>query len=246
MGAGARPRNAHRFGYAFWPDAAVVRNPTTLQIIGNEQLFHPDGTHTPLPGVFVATLALPSLRRQSFVELPAMVGATAGIGDTLTAGGYTYIYVAPTQGVVDVARVSGTDLTSLWSYWTGSGWSAGVSHAAAAAHLGFLSHFSVSPVNGMYPFVARSQVGSSEIVGALGCSPIGPSETTRNVYATPEQAEYPAADGIVTYGAHGHPGLSSSPNTLVVSHDVNFGSLHGLTNPDASVYRPRFITLTVG
>ncbi len=105
------PRKAHRFDYAFWPDAAVVLNATTLQIIGNEQLFHTDGTHTQLPGVFVATLALPSLRRVSFEELPASVGASLGIGGTLTQGGFTYIYVAPSQGAVDVARVSGTDLT---------------------------------------------------------------------------------------------------------------------------------------
>ena len=57
---------------------------------------------------------------------------------------------------------------------------------------------------------------------------------------------FPPSYGVVTYGARAHPELSTAPNTLVVSYDVNFAATHGLENPDSSVYRPRFIDVTVG
>jgi len=56
---------------------------------------------------------------------------------------------------------------------------------------------------------------------------------------------YPSYGGVETYDAQVHPELSTAPNVLVASYDVNFWATHGLVNPDASVYRPRFIDITV-
>ena len=51
---------------------------------------------------------------------------------------------------------------------------------------------------------------------------------------------------MITYGAHAHPELSSNPNTLVVSYDVNPKAAQGINSPDAWIYRPRFIDVHVG
>ena len=104
----------------------------------------------------------------------------------------------------------------------------------------------MSKVGAVYLLIARSMVGSSEIVGVPGCSPVGPFGSPQNVYATPEPSAYPGNDGVMTYGAHAHPELSASPNTLVVSYDVNPINPKAIQNPDSSIYRPRFIELTVG
>jgi hypothetical protein len=235
------PSLRHLYTFAFWPDAAVV-NGNTLQVIGNKERFKRDGTFSHISGTYLATLALPSLRRLSFQQLPT---GLEGIGGLLSQGGYTYVY-GDNSGAIDVARVVGTDLTSPWSYYDGSGWSAAFASSVPIEHITLLSHFSVSPVAGAYLFVARATPFSNQIVGALGCSAVGPFGPSKSIYTTPEPASYPAGYGVVTYGARAHPELSTSPNTLVVSYDVNFAATHGLENPDSSVYRPRFIDVTVG
>jgi hypothetical protein len=235
------PSRRYLYKIAFWPDTAIV-NGNTLQILGNKEQFRKDGTYFPLSGTFLETLALPSLKRLGFQQLPTGLG---GLGGVLSEGGYTYIY-GYFDGAVYVARVVGANLASPWAYYDGSGWTVNFASAVPVEHISMQSHFSVSAVAGAYLFVARSSPFSDQVVGALGCSPVGPFGPTQSIYATPEPAAYPPSYGVVTYGARAHPELSTAPNTLVVSYDVNFAATHGLTNPDSSVYRPRFIDVTVG
>jgi len=234
----------YRYKYAFWPVAAVVDG-ATVQVLGNERYFYKNGTQSGVPGAYVETLGLPSLDRLGLRELPLATAGDDYIGGTLSAGGYTYIYLESGTGDVYAARVPGTDLAAPWTYDDGSGWSAHATGAVPVERLGFENHVSVSAVGHAYVFIARSEAFTNQIVAALGCSPVGPFGPSQEIYATPEQSEYPAGDKIVTYGAHAHPELTSSPGTLVVSYDVNFAAVDGLVNPDASVYRPRFIEVTV-
>jgi hypothetical protein len=82
-------------------------------------------------------------------------------------------------------------------------------------------------------------------VSAFGCSPIGPFGPQQEIYTPPEPSTYPHSYGVITYNAHAHPELSPSSNTLVISYDVNPAVPKGLAIPDASIYRPRFIDVTL-
>ena len=231
----------HPYVYAFWPGGSVV-NGNTLQVLGRKMKFKRDGTYTG-DGEYLATFALPSLKRLELAALPwTGIDWSAGI---MSDGGYTYLY-GSSGAAIFTARVVGTDLTSPWAYFDGTGWTPDSAAAVPVESLPTLSHFSVSDVGGTYILVARSTVESDEIVGAVGCSPVGPFGPQVNIYNTPEPTQYPASDGVMTYGAHAHPELSPSPNTLLVSYDVNPIAPQGLKNPDSSIYRPRFITVTVG
>ena len=157
-----------------------------------------------------------------------------------------HLLVRGSDGYTYAALVVGTDLTSPWAYYDGSGWTANAGAAVPIENVGTTSHFSVTPIGNEYVFISKPSVESNGIVAAFGCSPIGPFGAAQTIYSTPEPGQYPASDGVLTYGAHAHPDLSSSPNTLVISYDVNPKGKKGLDIPDASVYRPRFIDLTLG
>jgi len=233
-------RPKYPFQLAFWPGATVV-NGETVQVVGSEQEFPRHGQFFTV-GDYLATFALPRLK---LIRLHALPWSGIDWSDgTLSDEGYTYLYGSSGADVY-AARVAGTDLTSPWTYYDGSGWTNDLSAALPIEQIPTESHFSVSNVEGTYVFVARSSVFSGDIVGAFGCSPVGPFGPTQDIYDPPEPAQYPASAGVVTYGAHAHPELSTSPNSLVVSYDVNPRGANGIENRDSSIYRPRFIDVTV-
>ena len=137
-------------------------------------------------------------------------------------------------------------MTAPWSYYDGRGWSADPASAVSIEHIYTLLHLSVTKVAGAYMFIASPSPVDNQVDAAFGCSPIGPFSAMHTIYSTPESTHYPVADGVITYGAHAHPELSSNPNTLVVSYDVNPKAAQGINSPDASIYRPRFIDVHVG
>ncbi|HTZ08559.1 MAG TPA: hypothetical protein VMB72_05790, partial [Acidimicrobiales bacterium] len=230
------PRPAHPYVYAFWPGASVV-NGATLQVLGSLQRFNKAGTPTQI-GEELATFRLPDLKRLSLQAMPASSVNWSG-GVPLREGGDTYLYGNSSRGI-EVARVAGTDLDAPWAYYDGSGWSAQASAAVPIESVQATGYFSISDVGGSYVLIAKTSVGSDEIEGAVGCSPTGPFGPLQNVYATPEESEYPASDGVVTYGAHAHPELAAPADSVVVSYDVNPRGPEELNVPDASIYRPRF------
>jgi len=234
------PKPAHPFMYAFWPGATVVYG-NTLEVLGGVQKFRKNALFTQV-GVALATFRLPDFKRLSYRLLPQ--SQVDWPGGEMTDGGYTYLYGNSGSGLF-VARVAGTDLRAPWSYYDGSGWTTNVDQAAPVDQIPTLSHYSVSKVAGEYLLVAITSY-SGEIVGAFGCSPTGPFGPVQDLYSTPEPTSYPARDGVVTYGAHAHPELSPSANTLVVSYDVNPAAPGAIQSPDSSIYRPRFVYITVG
>jgi hypothetical protein len=235
-----RPRRA--FKYAFWPTAAVV-NGTTVQVLGTERLFAHGkklGTEKPIPGAYIATLGLPSLDPLGIQKLPLSVVGKDYIWGTLSQNGYVYIYLGSAKGI-EVARVVGTDLRSPWTYYDGKGWASELSKAVAVVS----NLIQVTAIGGIYLFVAANFV-SNDIVAAVACSPVGPFGPSQAIYTTPEPSLYPTSYGIAIYDAKVHPELSTSPNILVASYDVNFWTNPEFdNNTDASVYRPRFIDITV-
>jgi hypothetical protein len=235
------PVPRHQYPYAFWPGGTVV-NGSTLQVIGTESKFKSRGRYTPLRDE-IASFSLPSLKFIGLLPLPlSPIEWSEGL---LSDGGFTYLY-GNFDGDTYAARVVGTDLTSPWAYYDGTGWTADPGAAAPIENVGTVSHFSVTLVGNEYVFISKPSIESNGIVAAFGCSPVGPFGPAQTIYSTPEPGEYSASYGVVTYGAHAHPDLSSSPNTLVISYDVNPKGKKGLDIPDASVYRPRFIDLTLG
>ena len=236
------PRPAHPFQYAFWPGATVVSG-SSLQVLGTLQKFNRAGIPTQIGQAF-ATFRLPDLKRTSLTtKVATAVDWPDGV--PLVEGGYTYLYGNSLRGV-EVARVSGTNLAAPWSYYDGSGWTANAARAATIESANPLGYFSISDVGGTYVFVAKVSLTSDEIVAAVGCSPVGPFGPLQNVYATPEEARYPTSDGVEVYGAHAHPELGAPPGSVVVSYDVNPKGPKELDVPDATIYRPRFLYLSVG
>jgi hypothetical protein len=227
-------------GHGFWPGPMAVSG-TTLQVIGVEMQFSGNGTFSTL-GDSVATFALPSLNLLGLRALPA--SATDWSGGMLSDGGYTYLY-GSSQNNTYAARVLGTNFMAPWSYYDGSGWTPNAAAAIPIETIGTAGHFSVAKVGGLYMFISKASWETDEITAAFGCSPVGPFGPPQPMYATPEGGQYPPADDVVTYGALAHPELSKSSNTLVVSYDVRaVGSTSG-TITDASIYRPRFLDVTV-
>ncbi len=226
--------------YGFWPGSMLV-NGSTLQVIGLDVTFGRSGGYS-VTGNALATFAIPSLRLLGLQTLPT--SQTDWSGGILRDGRYTYIY-GSSQPNTFAARVAGTNLSTPWSYYDGIGWTSNPMAAVPIENTGTLSHFSVSRVGGLYVFITKSSFSTNEITAAFGCSPVGPFGSPEPIYATPESSQYPSAYSVSTYGAFAHPELSTSPNTLVVSYDV--GAQVPISTPvlDASIYRPRFLDVTL-
>jgi hypothetical protein len=233
------PRATYKYG--FWPGGSIV-NGDTLQVLGTELKFAPGAFTFSIMHDSIATFELPSLTLVSLTALPP-----SGIDwsqSVSNEGGYTYLYGIK-GGSAYAARVAGTNLEVPWTYYNGSAWTTTAS-TAAPIERGVGSHFSVSAVGGAYALVTMPSLVGNNVDAAFGCSPVGPFGPQQTIYSTPEQSRYPSKDGVITYGAHAHPELSNSPNTLVISYDVNAIGPLGLSVKDSSLYRPRFIVMTLG
>ncbi len=242
------PSARRAFSLGFFPGGSVI-NGGSLQVLMTEVKFHRN-SHKKFNFVdvrdFVGTFSLPSLGLVGVVPLPLSgINWTEGV---LSDAGYTYIY-GTGSGNVYVARVPGSDLTASWTYFSGTGWTPAASAATPIENsVQAEAHLSVSRITGAfgvgYALVYMPSLGSTRVTTAFGCSPVGPFGPPQAIYTTPEPSQYPPIDGVITYGAHAHPELSSSPNTLVISYDVDPVGRKGLSVRDASIYRPRFIDVT--
>lgn len=165
--------------------------------------------------------------------------------------GYTYIYGVEDLGASKyqhVARVHGDDLTAKpWEYWTGSGWSADET-ASARVLEGVANEHSVTRWRDGYVLVTHdtTELFSKRVVGYFSCSPTGPFVKPVELYQTPETG----ADGsyenanIITYNSHDHPDQRVG-NTLLVSYNVNSLDANNDLYADVSIYRPRFVSVTL-
>ena len=197
-------------------------------------------------------------RPYAVVQLPSADGIAWG-SFIARDGRYTYIYGVEDLGAnkyMHVARVLGADLRGPWQYYTADGtWSPDESAsariaepAAADGSVHVDNEYSVTRDGRLYVLVTQNseQAFSAKIDVLFSCSPTGPFVDRTAVYDTPETGPYGSygdAD-VYTYNAHAHPEVSA-PGHLVISYNVN-----SLVNTDlyanASIYRPRFVELTLG
>jgi len=91
-------------------------------------------------------------------------------------------------------------------------------------------------------FVAVTMAPDGKIDASYSCGATGPFSNEQLIYTTPEQQQYPAQDGIITYGATIQYALNS--NTLLVTYDVNPINLPLVKN--SKLYRPKFLDVTLG
>ncbi len=240
------PRPPRNYKFGLWPGGTVV-NGNQLQSMMVEIQFKPGVFTFKELRDYLVTFALPSLAVVSVYPLVASgIDWSQGV---LSDNGYTYVY-GTAGGSAYAARVPGTDLSAPWSYYDGNGgWTSNPAHAGPIAGGVETAHMSVSRVatgsGTTYALVTMPSLADHHVVAAFGCSPTGPFGPEQDVYTTPEPASYPSSYDVITYGAHAHPELDPSPNTLVVSYDVNPVGPQGLSVPDASIYRPRFIDIAL-
>lgn len=239
----------------FWAGAGMLGT-GTLDVVYHQ--FHRFGT-----GIWdfgwekdvLARFALPSLRLLDVTGLPSGPKVTSGSwlapptpphpdsppGDV----GFTYVYRVEDLGAdkyLHVARVRGRDLRRPWSYFTGTGWSAGLADSGRVL-VGVSNEYSVTRAGPWYVLVTQdtTELFSRKIVAYFGRSPVGPFEHRTLLYETPETG----ADGsyhdanVYTYNPHVHPHLST-PSRWIVSYNVNSFVSDDLY-ADVSIYRPRFV-----
>jgi hypothetical protein len=164
-------------------------------------------------------------------------------------GDYTLIYGVEDFGWVKymhLARVAGDDLTQAWEYWDGSGW---VSDELASAQImyGVANEYSVTPFHDGYLLVTQDtlELFSRNIVAYTSCSPTGPFVRIGTLYTTPETGLFGSYGNpnVFTYNAHEHPDRRAGDD-LLVTYNVNSFDSNDLY-ADATIYRPRFIRVTL-
>ncbi|WP_199238364.1 DUF4185 domain-containing protein [Kribbella steppae] len=199
---------------------------------------------------YIARFDSKTLKLKKLIAIPSAANVQWS-GWLQRDGGYTYIYGVEDLGASKyqhVARVRGDDLTAKpWEYWTGNGWSANET-ASARVLEGVANEHSVSRWRDGYLLVTHdtTELFSKRVLGYFSCSPTGPWVKPVELYQTPETG----ADGsygnanIITYNSHDHPDQRRG-NQLLVSYNVNSLDANTDLYADVSIYRPRFVAVTL-
>ncbi len=180
----------------------------------------------------------------------------AVLSNTVSAGapdpdGYIYIYgyrgtlheFFNTNSLI-VSRIKEEDFPdfSKLTYWDGEGWGTDIAASAPLVN-GVSCESSVTPITtgpaaGKYLTVYTQNTESSDLMYAVGDSPVGPFDKPVCFYKTPEYGG--DNGGIYTYNAKAHPHLSSD-GRLLVSYNCNNRNAFG--NQTTVDYHPRFVWL---
>ena len=201
-------------------------------------------------GNYLARFDSKTLKLQQLFPLPSAANVQWSAW-LLHEGGYTYVYGVEDLGASKyehVARVKGDDLTAApWQYWTGTGWSADETESARVLE-GVANEHSVTRWGDGYLLVTHdtSELFSKKVLGYFSCSPTGPFVNPVELYQTPEtgvEGSYGDAD-IITYNSHDHPDQRRG-DTLLVSYNVNSLDPNTDLYADVSIYRPRFVGITL-
>lgn len=189
-----------------------------------------------LLGTGLATLDLPGLAASGVRPLPLGKRVSWG-SEVLPAGEHTYVYGTEAAGQMKfahLARVSGTDLSGPWEFWTGTAWSAREADSARVLS-GVGTSYGVRRVDGRYVLVTHENnlLFSADVVAYTADDPAGPFDGPHHLFRAPETDA-----GHVVYDADLHPDLAR-PGKLLVSYNVNDLD-EAVAYADARIYRPRF------
>ena len=212
-----------------------------------------------LVGSSLARFAPTDLRHPlSITSLPRAAGYEWGQW-VLPQGDYTYVYGIEDLGAdkyLHIARVHGTDLRQPFQFYRGGdrsdpgSWSA--SEADSVRVMDYvapeLSIHQLRPNLYMLTTLDGTELFSSHLVAYFSTSPTGPFTNKTPLYTTPETGALGSYGNpnVITYNAHVHPELSTA-NRLVISYNVNSldSTIGGDLYRDVSIYRPRFIDVTL-
>jgi len=233
----------------YWPGAATVAD-GALNVVFH--LIHRTGS-----GGFdfafeknvLARFSTTDLHLLGTADIPSAVPHLERGSWILRDGGYTYIYGVEdlsARKYLHIARTRGTGLRGAWEYFTRHGWSRSETDSTRALE-GVGNAFSVTRLGPVFMLVTQDTTVpfSSRIVAYFSCSPAGPFVDEQTVYRMTETGPTGSYRNrnVYAYNAHVHPELSRR-GRVVVSYDVNSLDV-GDVMRDVSIYRPRFVALTV-
>ncbi len=254
MNAGLDPRSADWY----WSYGGVVSGNTLYVAYGE---YHWTANPGPYGYAHTATLLasfnLSSLRLESVTPVSTANGILWGVWMT-NFGAYTYIYgvasnsngLATYSNSMYVARVPVGHLsTGTWQYFDGTTFTNEVASAASATTAA-QSQFSVTQVGNVYVLTTMmDKFQSPNLMLYFACSPQGPFDADNGhlIYDTLGQGGpygTQGIDGVYTYGACAHLGLSDVADQLVISYDVN-SSNWNLLETQLNIVRPRYVETTI-
>jgi hypothetical protein len=242
-------------------DPSAIWEPLATYTQGNDQLIFVNEYKGP-PGILslhytgrsgIAVMSVPSngLPKLESVTLlpddPIITWGSAVVED----GRYLYAYGADISGAkhavtgMEIARVPVNDSLDLksWTFWNGSKWVAGASNAVVLQTTNDLTGVVANPDGkGFIGVSVPWGVFNDKTVDlSYSESPQGPWSAPQPVYTIPEITQY---RGEMAYFPTFHTELSSSPDQLVVSYNIDTDVGYPVLEQDIHSYQPRFITIT--
>jgi hypothetical protein len=231
----------------YWVDDAFVANNQLEVFYTHYQRTGSGGLDVKQLGTVIAVFSLPGLSLQSITQLSIGTSLKWGVA-VLGQSDYTYIYGTEDAGInkfLHLARApygqvltAGSNPTTAWQFWTGSGWSSSQSDSIQMMS-GVGDGFSVAQIDNQYVLVTQDTnlIFNPNLVVYTATTPMGPFSNQAYFYKTPE-----TGGNIITYDARIHTEINGA-DKLVISYNVN--SLQYTDNyANVRIYRPRFIDVT--
>ena len=222
----------------FWPGPPVAGRGVVQVPMAHIIRTGPGSWDVATGGTDLVTFSSPGLDVLSHVTLATPVGVHMASA-AVTAGGFTYIYGVHDLGGPSkeafVARVRARRLGDPWAYWSGGDWTTDTARARPIID-GVSDQFSVLRTARDWRLVTQVPC-KSEVVAYTAQSPTGPWRARRTI------ATIPSTPNAVTYNAVVHSAFSQG-GRLVLGYNVSGMSFSDVFS-DASLYRPRFIEITL-
>ena len=217
----------------YWPGDATFANDTLylfMQGFGNDTGGAWDFYRTSIDLLKMNPETLEIYINQRILKNPEITFGSAILEDS----DYTYLYGVKGIGTDKFMHVVRTDasLNTNWEYYDGTAWTTDISKSVSLFH-NVSEQFSVFKDNGTYYLLTQHHIFGNEIKLYKSNSPVGPWDTGKVIYCTPE-----TGGNIFTYNAFAHPQIQQ--DSLVISYNINSFDYSDLLK-DTNNYRPYFI-----
>lgn len=227
----------------YWPDHGVVDD-DTLRIFLAKFRTNPDapsGFNFEHAGNDIANFTWPEIEFVSVVPVNSHPKNSVFYGDrVLEDSGYLYIYGRKYDNPelnIPYPHVARTEKGSLmdqqWEYYDGQGWSTDPQDTKRINDFQVSQQYSVSKYRGKFILLTQNIWLSPHIYTFTSDSPVGPWDSKRLIYTTPESEQ-----DMFTYNAYAHPQFDQDAE-LLVSYNTN-GDFWSIFK-NVELYRPRFI-----